>query len=151
MSEALHTVFINADQARAAIAGQIGPFCRAAWERGVERLAVTVEPEEDARTAQQNRFYWGVLLKEISEQAAPGGQKWSAEAWHELFKRQFLPRLTKRTKVAGRKAPVVTTTIGTTKGLSVKKMSAYMEKVTAFAVTDLGVRFSATDWEVHRP
>jgi hypothetical protein len=150
MSEALHTVFIDPDQARAAIAGQIGPFCRAAWERGVQRLAVTIEPEEDARTAQQNRFYWGVLLKEISEQAAPGGQKWSAEAWHELFKRQFLPRLTKRIKVAGRKSPVVTTTIGTTRGLSVKKMSTYMEQVSAFAVNDLHVVFSASRWEEYR-
>lgn len=150
MSEALHTVFVNPDQARAAIAGQIGPFCRAAWDRGIQRLAVTIEPEEDARTAQQNRFYWGVLLKEISEQAAPGGQKWSAEAWHELGKRQFLPRITKRVKVAGRPRPVVTTVIGSTKGLSVKRMGKYMEQFMAFAATELGVQFSATDWEAHR-
>jgi hypothetical protein len=31
--------------------------------------------------------------------------------------------------------------------LSVKRMSEYLEKLMAFAVTDLGVRFSETRWE----
>lgn len=151
MSEfALHTVFVNPEQAKAAIAGQIGPYCRAQWQNGIERLKVTIEPEEDAKTVQQGRFYWGIVLMQISEQARIEGQRYTVDAWHELFKRQMLPRVSKRAYVAGKKRPVMTTTIGTTKGLGVRKMSAFIEKVIAFGVNDLGVRFSETRWENYR-
>lgn len=150
MSEyALHTVFLNPAQAKAAIAGQIAPYCKAQWQNGIERLRVTIEPEEDAKTAQQGRFYWGVVLLQISEQARIEGQRYTADAWHELFKRQFLPRAKKRVYVAGKPRPVVTTTIGTTKGMSVKKMSAFIEKVIAFGASELGVQFPETRWENH--
>jgi len=147
---ALHCVFINADQARAAISGQIAPYCKAQWQNGIERLRVTIEPEEDAKTVQQGKFYWGVVLMQISEQAQIEGQRYTVDAWHELFKRQMLPRASKRAYVAGKKRPVVTTTIGTTKGLGIRKMSAFIEKVIAYAVTELGVQFSETRWEDHR-
>lgn len=151
MSEyALHTVFLNPEQAKAAIAGQIAPYCKNLWNQGIERVAVIVQPEEDAKTIQQNKFYWGVVLREISEQAKIEGQRYTVDAWHELFKRQFLPRTVKRTHVAGKKRPVITTTIGSTKGLSIKKMTAYLEQVMAFAQTDLGVKFSAERWEEYR-
>lgn len=151
MSEyALHTVFIDPEQAKAAIASQIGPYCRAQWQNGHGRLAVTIEPEEDAKTVQQGKFYWGVILNQISEQARIGGQRYTVDAWHELFKRQFLPRIKKRVYVAGKPRPVITTTIGTTKGIGVRKMSAFIEKVIAFGVNDLNVQFSETRWENHR-
>lgn len=144
---ALQTVFINPDQAKAAIQRQIAPYCKAQWKNGIERLRVTVEPEEDAKTVQQGRYYWGIVLAEISEQARIDGQQYTVDAWHELCKRQHLPRVTKKTYVAGRKRPVVTTTIGTTKGIGVRKMSKFIEKVIAFACTDLNVQFSETRWE----
>ena len=147
---ALQTVFINPDQARATIAGQIAPFCKAQWQNGIERLRVTIEPEEDAKTVQQGRFYWGIVLKQISEQARIDGNRYTVDAWHELFKRQFLKRVKKRVYVAGKPRPVMTTTIGTTKGLGVRKMSAFIEKVIAFGVNDLNVRFSETKWENYR-
>jgi hypothetical protein len=147
---ALHTVFINPEQAKAAISGQIAPFCRVQWQNGFERLRVTIEPEEDAKTVQQGKFYWGVVLMQISEQARVEGQRYTVDAWHELFKRQCLPRVSKRVYIAGKKRPVVTTTIGTTKGLGIRKMSAFIEKVIAFAVNDLGVAFSETRWENYR-
>jgi len=150
-AEALHLVLINPDevpdQAKRAIMGQLFPFCGAAFANGVKRLQITAMPEEDAKTVQQNRFYWGVVLKEISEQARIGGERYTADAWHELMKRQHLPRRIKKTRVAGKKRPVVTTTIGTTTGLSVRKMSKFLEKVMAFASTDLNVQFSLRDWE----
>jgi hypothetical protein len=151
MSEyALHTVFISPEQAKATIAQQIAPYCRAQWQNGHARLAVTIEPEEDAKTVQQGKFYWGIVLVQISEQARIEGQRYTVDAWHELFKRQLLPRVSKRVYVAGKPRPVITTTIGTTKGLSVKKMSAFIEKVIAFAANDLSVQFSETRWENHR-
>jgi hypothetical protein len=151
MSEfALHTVWVNADQARASLERHVGPWCRQQWKGGQERLSVVIQPEEDAKTVQQGRFYWGVILKEISEQASIDGQKYSAEAWHELMKRMHLPRRKKLVRVAGKKRPVVTTTIGSTQGIGLKRMSAFIEQVIAFAQTDLGVSFSETRWENHR-
>ena len=147
---ALHTVFISPEQAKTVIAQQIAHYCKRLWSDGVERVAVTLQPEEDAKTIQQGKFLWGVVYREMSEQAQIGGQKYSAEAWHELCKRQFLPRVSKRVRVAGKPRPVVITTIGTTQGLSVRKMSAYIEQVMAFAQTDLGVKFSAMRWEEYR-
>jgi hypothetical protein len=75
--DALQTVFTSPDQARAAISGQIAPYCKAQWQNGIERLRVTVEPEEDAKTVQQGRFYWGIILMQISEQARIDGQRYT--------------------------------------------------------------------------
>jgi NinB protein len=147
---ALQTYFTNPDQAKACIRHQIAPFCKSMWANGVERLIVTVEPEDDAKTVQQGRFLWGIVYQEIAHQAVVGGVRYTSDAWHELMKRQYLPRNKVSTQVAGRKRPVVYTTIGSTKGLSVKKMAKFIEQVIAYGVTELGVRFSETRWENHR-
>lgn len=142
MNDALRFILTDPAQARLAMTGQLAPYCRNKWASGVERLVVTVEPEEDAKTVQQGRFYWGVVLKETSEQARIEGVQYSSQAWHELFKRLHLPARKKKTRVAGRKRMVVTTTIGTTVGIGVRRMSVYIEKCMAQAQVDFGVRFS---------
>lgn len=121
------------------------------WEQGIERLTVTVEPEDDAKTVQQGRFLWGVVYSEIAHQATIGGVRYTSDAWHEFFKREYLPRRKTKTLVAGRKRPVISTSLGTTKGLKIKPMSKYIEQVIAYAVTELGVQFSSTDWTQYRP
>lgn len=148
MSEtSLRIVLSNPEQAKQAIGSQLGPYCRDLWARGVERVSVLAEPEEDERTIRQLRFYWGVVLKETSEQGQIGGEKYTPDAWHELGKRLHLPRKHKKTRVAGRRRPVVTTSIGSTQGLSVKKMSLYLDKFMAMAATEYGVQFSLRRWE----
>jgi len=147
LNDTLKLVFVNPEQAKAAIHGMIAPYCKAQWQNGARRLAVTVEPEDDAKTAQQGRYYWGVVLAEISEQARIGGVQYTDEAWHELMKRMHLPRRTLKTIVAGKKRPVVYTVIGSTKGLGVRKMSAFIERVLAYGAVDQGVMFSCLKWE----
>jgi hypothetical protein len=149
MSDSLRLTLVTPGQATQAISAQLVPFCRALWQDG-ERVSLVAQREEDAKTVQQGRFLWGVVYKEMSEQAVICGQKYSAEAFHELCKRQFLPRVKKVIRVAGKKRPVVTTTIGTTKGLGIRKMSAYIEQCLAFGSTDLGVVFSERKWENYR-
>lgn len=46
-----------------------------------KRYVVTVEPEKDSRTLQQNKAYWGVWLKFVVE--CRGGTDYG---WHEYFK-----------------------------------------------------------------
>ena len=111
---------------------------------------VTTQEQEDDRTLQQNRYYWGVVLREISEQAQIEGQRWTVDAWHELFKRQFLGYEIKRVRVAGRKSPVVIRRLKSTAKQKVKPMSVYLDKVIAFAVTDLSVQFSCDNWQEYR-
>jgi hypothetical protein len=88
---------------------------------------------EDARSIQQHRYYWGVVLEDVAEQVVVAGQRYTKDAWHEYGKRQFLPRKTKKVKVAGRARPVVTTVIASTTDLSVRQMGDYLEKWMAFA------------------
>ena len=129
----------------------------AAWVMGKALTAegrkfhILAEEAEDDRTILQNRFYWGPCLKEISEQATIEGQRWAPEAWHELGKRMFLGYEIKKVRVAGRKKTTVIRRLKSTTGLSVRKFSVYLEKLQAFAATDLGVHFSVRNWEEYRP
>lgn len=94
--------------------------------------------DADDRTLRQNRFYWGVVLRQISEQA-PGG--WTPDAWHEAFKRTVLGYEVKRVQVAGRKRATVYRVLRSTTGLTVPQMSKYLDRVIADATTALGVVF----------
>lgn len=146
---ALHLQWNSLDQAGASIRAQFLPYVEKNLREGL-CLAITVEELEDARTIQQNRFMWGVVLKEISEQATVGGIGATPDGWHLFMKRKFLGYAFKKTKLPGAKRPSVTRTLRSTKGLSVKKMSVYLEEVIACAVTDFNVAFSVPKWEQYR-
>lgn len=129
------------EQARQVLKERALPWIGEQLAQGRE-LVLEARLLDDARTIQQLRFLWGVVYKETSEQARIEGVQYTPDAWHELGKRLHLPREHKKTRVAGRKRAVVVTTIGSTKGKSVKFMSKYIEKFMAWATTDFGVAFS---------
>lgn len=112
-----------------------------------KQVRILTEEAEDTRSLQQNAFYWAVVLREISEQARIEGVQWSADAWHQYAKRTYLGYEIKRTVIAGRKRKAVSRQLRSTTKQSVKRMSKYLDELMAFAVTDLGVRFSETRWE----
>lgn len=125
---------------------------KTAWEEVAKPLTlqnvpvlIKVKEYELDRSLSANRYYWGVVLKEISEQASIDGQRWSVDAWHELFKRQFLGYEIIKYKVAGSKRTYTKRQLRSTSELKVKEFSEYLEKVQAFAVTDLKVMFTS-DW-----
>ena len=142
----MNIIMHNPQQGHEVLTKTLWPQCKAQLIAG-KKLAVTIRELEDERTLKQHRFYRGPVLGAISAQASIEGQNWSQDAWHELFKRQFLPRQVTKCKVAGKKRPVVSVKIASTTGLSIKKMSVYLEKVIAFAATDLGVVFAEPQWE----
>lgn len=125
----------------------------AAWRRAKPLLmagspvALYCEQAEDDRSLKQNAFYWGPTLRAISEQARIEGALYTAEAWHELFKRQFLGYRIRKVVVAGSKRKKVIRQLRSTRDLSVKKFSEYLEKVMAFATTEMGVVFDSEWWE----
>ncbi len=147
---ALHTVFVDPDQAKAALLGQIGPYCRQMWAQGHARLSVVIQPEEDAKSVQQRRYYHGVVLKEIAEQVAVNGEKFDMKVWKEHFREKYVgyrwvvlkdPMTGKKKR---RKVRVSTEDFG------IKAYSRLIEQVTAEAVTELGVVFSVPKWEEYR-
>ena len=146
---ALQLQWTNPDQAGASMRAQFIPYVKEKLEAGL-CLAVSVMELEDARSLQQNAFYWAVVLKQVSEQATIDNIGATPKGWHLWAKRKFLGYQFTKTKLPGAKRPSVTKTLRSTKGLSVKKMSVYLEQVIAEAVTVFDVRFSERDWTKHR-
>lgn len=119
---------------------------KVALDNGRPARIVAEEYEED-RTLQANRYYWGPCLKEISEQATVVGQRYTVDAWHELFKRQFLGYEIIKVRVAGRKKATVIRRLRSTAKLKVKPFGKYLDEVQAFAAADMGVQFSVKHWQ----
>lgn len=96
---------------------------------------------EDAKTDKQRRYLHGYVLMTIARQAAPGGQRFDMRTWKEHFRAEFLGFKTVTTKnpMTGKK--VRRRVRVSTEDLGVKGYSEYIERVTAFAVMNLGVEF----------
>ena len=130
MSERLTIELHNRVQAWAAIKGQLYPFLAQVLQGG-RRWVLIVSLRK--RTKLQNRRYWGRgVLAQIAEQATVGGRLFSAEVWHEQFKRQFigfdeLPN----GQIVGRSSA----------DLSTAAFSDFCAQVEAHAVSELGVTF----------
>lgn len=145
MTDALDIVANNPVRAHEAV--------QQAWAMGKaltiagRKFHITAAEAEDDRTLLQNRYYWRACLQEIAEQASINGQRWTAEAWHELFKRMFLGYEIKKVRVAGKKRPTIIRRLKSTAKLKVRAMGDYLDKVQAFASTDLSVRFSVQKWQ----
>lgn len=110
-------------------------------------MQLDVKEYDDDRTLQQNRFYWGPCLKEISKQARVAGVQYTDEAWHEFFKRQFLGFEIEKVHVAGRKRPTVIRRLRSTTKLGVRAFSKYLDQLQAYAASELGVQFTVLRWQ----
>jgi hypothetical protein len=130
MSETLSIQLFNRQQAWAVIRDQAYPYIGGALQAG-KRLVLTIAPEK--RTTPQNRRYWGKgVLAQIAEQAAPNGKLYSAEVWHEQFKRQFIGvEELPNGQVIGKSST----------GLSKAEFSDFCTQVEAYAAQELGVVF----------
>jgi hypothetical protein len=120
----------NRQQAWAVIKDQVYPFL-ARWLQDGKRLVLTIKLRK--RTSAQNRRYWGDgVLAQIAAQAAPSGRLYSAEAWHEQFKRQFIGVIElPNGQVIGESSAK----------LSTAEFSEFCTQVEAYAATELGVTF----------
>ena len=130
MAETLSIQLFNRQQAKAALTGQVFPFLGQALQ-GSRRWVLSITPEK--RSSPQNRRYWGKgVLAQIAQQAAPNGKLYSAEVWHEQFKRQFIGvEELPNGEVIGKSST----------GLSKAEFSDFCTQVEAFAAQELGVVF----------
>lgn len=130
MSESLTIELHNRAQAWAVIKSQLFPFLAAVLQSG-GRWVLTVTRRK--RTKAQNRRYWSNgVLKQIAEQAVVGGKLYSAEVWHEQFKRQFIGvEELPNGQVIGKSSTKLTTA----------EFCSFCDQVEAYAATELGVTF----------
>ncbi len=113
----------------------------------VKPLEVIIREEKRKRTLDQNALMWAGPLRDIAEQAWVEGRQYSAEVWHEFFKREFLPNSPGEGTKDGYQKWVdlptgVMVLVGSTTQLTVRGMSDYLEQVYAYGAS-LGVQFGA--------
>ncbi len=131
MSESAITLeLFNRQQAFAVIKEQLYPFL-GKWLQAEKTLTLTARLKK--RTPEQNRRYWGRgVLAQIAEQATVNCKLYSAEVWHEQFKRMFigfdeLPN----GQIIGKSST----------GLTTAEFCDFCTQVEAYAAQELGVRF----------
>lgn len=130
MSDILTIELYNRQQAWAAIKAQVFPFLANVLQSG-GRWVLTITRRK--RTSKQNRRYWGNgVLAQIAAQAAPGGKLYSAEVWHEQFKRQF---------IGVEELPSGDVVGKSSTDLDTAEFSTFCDQVEAYAATELGVTF----------
>ena len=130
MSESLTIELFNRSQAWAAVKGQLFPFLSQVLQAG-GRWVLTVSRRK--RTKAQNRRYWGNgVLAQIAAQATVNGRLFSAEIWHEQFKRQFIGiEELPNGQVIGKSST----------GLTTAEFCDFCDQVESFAASELGVVF----------
>ena len=130
MNESIEIELFNRQQAWADINARLFPFLKQVLQGG-HRWVLTVGKRK--RTKPQNRRYWGGgVLAQVAAQATVNGRLFSAEVWHEQFKRQFIG--------------VVELPNGEVVGMSstdldTARFSEFCMQVEAFAASELGVTF----------
>jgi hypothetical protein len=132
MSEPIHKIFIVRDRD---ILRNLGVYIRDNWEAAAERgepLMVEISLEDAQRSDEANRYYWGVTLKQVAEQAWWDGKQWPARAWHEDLKERFAPRID---TPAGLSKPM------STADMSHKVFQRYVKDCETYAITELHVQF----------
>jgi hypothetical protein len=140
----LRATWINPDQAGVNFAHQVRPWCHEQWKAG-KRIAVHLCDEEEARSLQRNKEYWGFVLRPISEQAQIEGIGATAEGWHDYYRKMFLGYEFTKVKEPGKKRPSVKRALKSTTKLSERAMRKYCEEVRAHAATTFGVTFPALE------
>lgn len=117
-------------------------------------MEIAIRPRKKVRSNSQNSLFWAARLRDISDQAWIDGKQYSAEIWHEYFKKKHLPEgdepniseLVKDPAKYHKWAWLPDGSIslaGSTTQLTTKGMMLYMTQVEAFCATELGVQFSS--------
>lgn len=143
---AMQALWVNPQQAGVSLKQQIVPWAKPLLITG-HHLVVNIRLAEDAKTDRQRKFYHGVILKEVAQQARPNGVNFPMAVWKEHFRQQFLgfKTVTTTNPLTGKKSRRRVRI--STEDLGVKAYSELIDRVCAFAATELGVEFSSTRWQ----
>lgn len=102
---------------------------------------VEVRTAEDCKTDKQRRYLHGYVLMTIAREARVNGQQFDMRVWKEHLRAEFLGHktVTHRNPITGKK--VRRRERVSTESLGVKGYAEYIDRVTAYAATELGVEF----------
>ncbi len=104
------------------------------WEplaRAGRPIAVEVRPGRAKRSTRQNAFYWS-RLREIADQFQPEGKRFTEEALHEFFKREFIGV---EDLPGGQQMSISSGSLDTA------QFAEFVTQVEAYASREMGVRF----------
>lgn len=148
MSDVLYrATWHNAQQGKTACTKVFLPWVGEQLKSG---RAVVVEARlyEDVKTDRQRAYYHGVVLKTIAEQGRPNGKQFPLKVWKEHFRVTYLGFKTVTTinpltgKKSRRRVRI------STEDLGVRAYGNLIDRVTAFAATELDVTFDSFEqWE----
>lgn len=126
-------------QARAAVAKQLLPAVDAMFARGVDRVRLTAEEEEDAITREQRAYLHAGVLTQIAEEAVANGTKYPMKVWKEWYRSEFLgfKVVTSINPFTGKKSRRRVRV--STEDLGRRALAEYTERVIAHASTDLNL------------
>jgi hypothetical protein len=96
-----------------------------------EVLEVVLRPYKSSRNLEQNKRLHA-MLQEIANQAWVNGRQYPMEVWKESFKRDYLSVV---------ELPNGMLTANPTHKLNIKECAEFMQKIEAYAVSELGVVF----------
>ncbi|QYY30255.1 recombination protein NinB [Cupriavidus pinatubonensis] len=99
-------------------------------------LRIIVTAEERRRTNESNRYYWGVVLRDVSEQAWVQGRQFDKDTWHTFFADLYGVKI-ERTLPDGR----IHLTRKSTSDMTAGEFSEFLTKVQAHAANEFGVTF----------
>lgn len=131
----------NPEQAHDVISRTLWPYAKDQTHHG-RALVVEARLLEDAITDAQRGYLHGVVLTEIAAFARPGGEQFPMKVWKEHFRSEFLGFKTVTSINPFTKKRVRRRVRVSTEDLGVRALAAYIDRVIAFAATDLGVQVS---------
>lgn len=106
-------------------------------------LRVILTSSDRKRSTEANGYYWSFLLEQIADQAWVEGRQYSKDVWHEFFAQEYAEKI----EFSLPDGSLMTRRKSTTE-MKVSEFSDYLQKVEAYAATELGVRF--VDGRFHR-
>jgi len=140
MSAATFHLSANPVAAHKTFAGLVWTQVKALATAG-HATVVEVRTAEDVKTDKQRRYLHGYVFLTIAHQASVNGQKFDLKTWKEWFRSEFLgsKTVTFKNPMTGKK--VRRRQRVSTEDLGVKGYGEYIDRVTAYAATELGVEF----------
>lgn len=138
--------WLNPQQAYTHLTKFVWPQAKSLLMAG-NQLAGEIVLRQESKTEAQRKYYHGVILTTIAEQARPNGVQYAMPVWKEYFRDKYLgkKRKTVTDPMTGKKIRRLVRV--STEDLGIRAYNELIERVTAFAATELGVQFPAEGHE----
>lgn len=126
------------EQARAILTAAALPWIGEQLKAG-RHLVMELKLWEDDITQKQRAYLHAVVLTEIAQYARPNGQSFPMKVWKEHFRKEWLGFKTVTTinPITGKKSRRRVSV--STEDLGIRAMAEYIDRMIAYAATELGV------------